>query len=311
MTTQPKVSVCMITYNHENYIGDAIEGVLMQKCNFEVELVVANDCSTDATDIIIEDILKNHQQASWIKYINHKENVGMMPNFIWVLNQCNSKYIALCEGDDYWTDPLKLQKQVDFLEGNKDCNLCFTQSNVLLPIGKITSGSFYNKSLKTSFEDIVFGNYITTLTVVFVRPVNGIALPDWYFNVQVGDWPLYMWLIKDGGYLYYLDDITAVYRKDIGISTNLRLVLSNLFLAELKILEFILNDPNFKNKQKIVKKSISLKLFSLMISYNREYKYFKAIGVFISLINKMNTKKLFKIYAYSIYVSIKKYLRLI
>lgn len=119
MEKQHKVSVCMITYNHENFIREAIDGVLMQECNFEVELILANDCSSDATHIIIEDILKNHPRASWIKYIKHKENRGMMPNFIWALKQCQGKYIALCEGDDYWTDPLKLQKQVDFLEGNK------------------------------------------------------------------------------------------------------------------------------------------------------------------------------------------------
>jgi len=307
MATPPKVSVCMITYNHEKYIREAIEGVLMQECDFEVELIVANDCSLDATDTIIEDILKNHPRASWIKYTYHNQNKGMMPNFIWALNQCKNKYIGLCEGDDYWTDSLKLQKQVDFLEGNKDCIICFTQSNVLLPNGKITVGSFYDKPLKTSFDDIIFENYITTLTVVFLRPANGFTIPDWYANVPFGDWPLYMVLLKDGDYSYFLNNITAVYRKDVGISTNLRSVLSNLFLAEIKILKLILNDRNFKNKENVIKKSISLKFLSLMISFNREYQYFKAIKVFISLINKMNSKKLLKMYVHSIYVSIKKY----
>ncbi|MDO9260985.1 MAG: glycosyltransferase, partial [Flavobacteriaceae bacterium] len=114
MKDKPTVSVCMITYNHENYIQQAIEGVLMQTCNFEVELIIANDCATDKTDEVIQEIIKNHPNSSWIKYTNHSQNKGMMPNFIWAMQQCKGKYIALCEGDDYWTDPLKLQKQVEF-----------------------------------------------------------------------------------------------------------------------------------------------------------------------------------------------------
>ena len=120
MKKQPKVSVCMITYGHEKFIEEAINGVLMQECDFVVELIIANDCSPDKTDAVIQNILCNHPRASWIKYIKHDKNLGMMPNFIFAMQECKGKYIALCEGDDYWTDPSKLQKQVDFLEANSD-----------------------------------------------------------------------------------------------------------------------------------------------------------------------------------------------
>jgi glycosyltransferase involved in cell wall biosynthesis len=115
-----KVSVVMITFNHENYIREAIEGVLMQETDFEMELIISNDCSTDATNIVIEDFLLNHPNAFKVKYFNQEKNLGMMPNFIFTLNQSKGNYIAICEGDDYWTDTYKLQKQVDFLEANPE-----------------------------------------------------------------------------------------------------------------------------------------------------------------------------------------------
>jgi glycosyltransferase involved in cell wall biosynthesis len=117
------VSVCMITYNHEPFIRVAIEGVLIQKATFPMELVIGEDCSTDNTRAICEEYVKKHPNI--IRLLPSEKNAGMMPNFIRTLQACTGKYIALCEGDDYWTDPLKLQKQVDFLEGNNDYSMCF------------------------------------------------------------------------------------------------------------------------------------------------------------------------------------------
>ena len=127
MDEKVKVSVCMITYGHEKFIREAIEGVLIQECDFEVEIILANDCSPDQTEVVIQDILSTHSKASWIKYIKHDQNIGMMPNFIFALSQCSGDYIALCEGDDYWIDPFKLQKQVDFLEENNEFSICWTK----------------------------------------------------------------------------------------------------------------------------------------------------------------------------------------
>ncbi len=130
-----KVSVCMITYGHEKFIEQAINGVLMQECDFEVELIIANDSSPDQTDAVIQSILDNHPRASWIKYTKHEKNLGMMPNFIFALKECVGEYIALCDGDDYWTDTLKLKKQVVFLDRNKDYVACFHNSEVILSEG--------------------------------------------------------------------------------------------------------------------------------------------------------------------------------
>ncbi|MFN6373756.1 MAG: glycosyltransferase family 2 protein, partial [Chitinophagia bacterium] len=105
--TAPKeimVSVLMITYNHEKYIEEAIRGILMQQVDFHVELLICNDASTDNTNKLIESCILSNSSQLTITYNHHKQNIGMMANFIFGLKHCKGKYIALCEGDDYWTD---------------------------------------------------------------------------------------------------------------------------------------------------------------------------------------------------------------
>lgn len=117
------ISVCMITYNHGDYIKSAIEGVLNQKCNFNIELVISDDCSTDLTrDFCIK---YKEKYPTQIRLLLPESNLGMQGNFHKALSACTGKYIAICEGDDYWTDTLKLQKQIDFLELNTDYSFCW------------------------------------------------------------------------------------------------------------------------------------------------------------------------------------------
>ncbi len=112
------LSVCMVTYNHEKWIGQAIEGVLMQKTSFSFELVIGEDCSTDKTSEIIQSFSTKNPEI--IKAYFNQENLGLAENFSQLLTRCKGNYIAICEGDDFWTDPDKLQKQVDFLEGHHE-----------------------------------------------------------------------------------------------------------------------------------------------------------------------------------------------
>ena len=118
------VSVVMITYAHEEFIQQAINSILLQEGKFDLELIVANDCSPDNTDNLIKEIIKNHQKSGSVKYTRHTSNKGMSANVIWALEQAQGKYIALCEGDDYWTDVHKIQKQLTFLENHIDYSLC-------------------------------------------------------------------------------------------------------------------------------------------------------------------------------------------
>jgi len=117
------VSVCMITYNHEEFISKAIEGVMMQQTSFPIELIIGEDCSTDSTHAIC--LKYKSKYPDKIKLRIQEFNLGMTQNFISTLQVSTGKYIAQCEGDDYWTDPYKLQKQVDFLEANEAYSVCF------------------------------------------------------------------------------------------------------------------------------------------------------------------------------------------
>jgi glycosyltransferase involved in cell wall biosynthesis len=126
--TKPLVSIKMITYNHAPFIAQAIEGVLQQKTNFPFELVIGEDCSTDGTREIVFDYKEKFPDI--IRVITSEKNVGMKKNSLRVLNACRGKYFAFCEGDDYWQNPDKMQKQVDYLESHPECGLVYSSYDV-------------------------------------------------------------------------------------------------------------------------------------------------------------------------------------
>lgn len=112
-----KVTACIITYNQDKYIKECIEGALAQQVE-HYEIIIGDDCSTDNTSKICQEYQDKY--PSLIRHVKREENLGMIGNWIETITNAKGKYIAMCEGDDYWTDPLKLQKQVDFLEANPD-----------------------------------------------------------------------------------------------------------------------------------------------------------------------------------------------
>jgi glycosyltransferase involved in cell wall biosynthesis len=209
----PLVSVHMIVYNHEPYIKEAIESVLMQQTDFRVELVISNDHSTDNTNAVIRDFISKHPKTCAIKYFDQEKNLGMMPNFIFTLQQCTGKYIAMCEGDDYWTDPLKLQKQVDALEVKPGCSMVITNRKVW-QVGNKTADECYEKEyLKNTFytADIVNG-FVPGMQTILFRNYSSlvdyfIAHPDFYY----GDRYLAYYCSLFGNILL-IPEFTAVYR---------------------------------------------------------------------------------------------------
>jgi glycosyltransferase involved in cell wall biosynthesis len=208
MENKPLVSVCMISYNHQAFISRAIEGVLMQETNFPIELVIGEDCSTDGTrEICLE---YQHKHPNIIRVLPRNKNLGMMPNFIDTLENSKEKYIALCEGDDYWTDPLKLQKQVSFLEENPDFAICFHRVKMVFEEESDEILSNENQKEISEFEDLALENYIHTPSCVFR---NGLfeKFPDWFYQSPVGDWVLHL-LNAQHGKIKFLEDVMAVYR---------------------------------------------------------------------------------------------------
>ncbi|OQC44889.1 MAG: putative glycosyltransferase EpsE [Bacteroidetes bacterium ADurb.Bin028] len=216
------VSVIMITYKHEQFIAKAIEGVLMQKCDFEVELIIADDCSPDKTEEKVFQIIKNHPKNSWIKYTKHKTNKGMISNFNWALNQCKGKYIAMCEGDDYWTDPLKLQKQVDFLEANEEYSACGHTAKILYEnTGREELYPDITENKTCTYQHTIEKWIMTTASIVFRNNIEVFDKMEKiysYRNIISGDQILLATLGHIGDILI-MHEAMSVYRKhDGGIS---------------------------------------------------------------------------------------------
>ena len=181
------ISVVMITYKHEKFIRQAIEGVLMQKSNFTIELIIADDSSPDRTLEIINDIIHIHPNGHWIKYTRHPKNKGVMPNFIWALQQAKGEYIALCEGDDYWTDPMKLQKQVDFLENHEEYVVTYHDARLIDDTGLVLSDSCLTEDQRKDYDkrELIEIRYLITLTMVFRNFIE--SYPNGFEKVYNGD----------------------------------------------------------------------------------------------------------------------------
>ena len=151
LSKNPLVSAKIITYNHESYIAKAIEGVLIQETDFSIELVIGEDCSTDHTRDIVLEYQKKYPEI--IRVITSEHNVGRSKNSWRTTKACRGKYIAFCEGDDYWTDPLKLQKQVDFLEANPDYGLVHSDGDYFYVTKKKLIKSF-NESRNVDLANV-------------------------------------------------------------------------------------------------------------------------------------------------------------
>ena len=162
-----KLTVSVPTYNQENYIAQCLNGIVNQKTNFPFQVIVSDDCSTDNT----RKILKEYQQKypDIVKPIYRKKNLGPMDNFIETLNGIHTEYVALCDGDDFWTDDTKLQQQVDFLDKNKDFNICFHQATIFWQNESKEEEIFPLNLDKTvfTFDDISKDNPIVTNTIVY------------------------------------------------------------------------------------------------------------------------------------------------
>jgi glycosyltransferase involved in cell wall biosynthesis len=211
MNKKMMVSVVMITYGHEQFITEAVEGVLMQKCDFEIELIIANDCSPDNTDIKIDQIINNHPNSSCIKYTKHTFNKGMMDNFIWALLQAKSKYIALCDGDDSWTDPLKLQKQYEIMEMNAEIVISTHNARVVRKdIAK--SNNYVHEKMKgeNKFIDLLESCSFPTSSFFFRNNLLSIEEINILNKSIVGDWLLILLLLRHGN-LHYSNDICSIY----------------------------------------------------------------------------------------------------
>lgn len=249
----PLVFVRCTTYNQSQYIKDALDGFVMQETNFPYICCVIDDASTDGEQEIInkyceeyfdfqeKDVYQYDETDDYIRYfVRHKTNrncffliVNLKYNHYnnkrtkqpyYIAWSGKAKYQALCEGDDYWIDPLKLQKQVDFMKAHPKCGMCFTANLRSSTTGVVQENRYLKEDCSACFfEDYIVSEYdnIDTCTMMY-KPSLLSPLPEWFYKVGVGDIP-YKLILFSKGDVGYINDITACYRIGADSSWSLRM----------------------------------------------------------------------------------------
>ena len=274
-TEKPLVSICVITYNHEQFLARALDSILSQEMDFQYEIIIGEDCSQDATRAICEQYKQNYSDV--IQLILHEKNVGLIRNYVSIMTAAKGKYIAICSGDDYWCDSMKLKKQVAFLEQNIDYSMCFTnayeESNF--------SWEGYQKKQFSNVEDREYKgdqiilDWIIPASSVMIR--NGLL--DFSFLLKrtfyAEDLVQYLKL-NEYGKLRGMSDITTTYTRHENAIT------SNIISREKTLKKYVVNllsidvELNYKYRQ-IIKKDLSI------VYYNEAKYMFKHVSCFTAL----------------------------
>ena len=254
----PIVSVCVQTYQHSKFIRECLDGILNQVTDFPIEVLLGEDESTDGTREICIDYANKFPEKIRLFLHSRKNNIEIEGtptgrfNVLYNLLSAKGKYIALCEGDDYWIDPYKLQKQVDFLAANEDYSICFHR------VYELNEGKGYLLSNLNSSEtqedytiqDLAKGNFLHTPSVIYRNGLIKIY-PEWFEKIAVGDYVMHM-LYAQYGKIKYLPEAMAVYRLNSGVwsnksyhyrATNMMIVINHLveYFEDNTILDILVN----------------------------------------------------------------------
>lgn len=285
------VKIVMVTYNHERYIAQAIESVLLQKTDFKYKLVIGDDCSFDSTtDICIQYVNKFPDK---IILVSNKKNLGLLANYKQLLDNYPAKYIAILEGDDYWTDVNKLQTQYNLLENNQDIGLVHTDCDLLFETGKLQSGCHqkHKRSIQriSVFEELLYKNYIRTATVMFRH-----ELYDKYVSIneydRLGfktlDFPMWLDISKHTNFIY-LNYSTSVYRihgSSLSNSSQYK-IMAQFYKSTYDIMSYVFGkyDTDVKLQESVLNKCMIARV-SLEMKY-KKYSTAQEMRKKIELIN--------------------------
>ncbi len=213
-----KVSVAMITYNHEKYIAQAIESILSQDVRFDYEIVIGEDLSTDRTRAVVMDFQRRYPDR--IRLLLRDHNVGSVRNFADTIEACQGEYLALLEGDDYWICNNKLQMQVDFLDAHPEYAICCGRARTLYESDMLDCGRNVGDVLpalpagRYTIDDMLTSIFAPTATVV-LRRRSIPPFPQWFLEMKMGDWPLFA-LTARSGFIQLMDEVLSIYRIHAG-----------------------------------------------------------------------------------------------
>lgn len=225
---QAEVSVICATYNHETYIKDALEGFIAQRTSFKFKVFVGDDCSSDGTPDIIREYARAYPDI--IVPVIRQNNIGAGKNWVDLISRTDSKYIAFCDGDDYWTDPLKLKKQFDYMEHHPNLRACFHDVEISIetddgtwfqsgdycntPDGRLLwpSGNKRFKKRDTyRIENFIPFGFVHTSSM-FIKWDYSIGFPDWFYGHGMSDYP--MWLLQiNTGRFGFIDEVLSIHRR--------------------------------------------------------------------------------------------------
>lgn len=218
LVEKPKLSICIISYNHENYVKTCLDNVFSQQVNFTYEIILGDDCSRDQTAAMIKVYADQHPDV--LKAYLRPKNVGAKSNFLHCFLQCKGEYIVFIEADDYWTDNLKLQRQVDFLDQHPEASACFHNAYMVFEDGSQRPPELINPpDQKTWIETSDFlvekETWFMATAAVMMRRTYVNPLPEWFMHSKSGDIPMYV-ILAEKGPIAYLPEVMSVYRKNIG-----------------------------------------------------------------------------------------------
>ena len=257
------VSVCIMAYNHEKYIAKALDSVLMQQGNFKLEILLGEDGSSDTTATIVRDYAQRypkiiraffHDPADKL-FINGRQTGRR--NFIHNLTHARGNYIALLDGDDCWTDAKKLDKQIRFLEDNKEYVACCHSAICVDSLGNST-GDFLQHNIgdKEYFDfdiyDILKKNPIPSLSVVFRNP-HFKKLPDWFYKTEMADWPLHILNARLGKVRYFSENMASYRLHDCGAWADFRADPRLVLQAEISVWSLISKDHEYVGYLKYIR----------------------------------------------------------
>jgi glycosyltransferase involved in cell wall biosynthesis len=250
-TAQPKVSILVTTYNQEKFITQAVDSVLSQEVNFQYEIVIGEDASSDRTRKIVVEFAQLHPDKIRLLLRNPEEaerdrrirKAGKI-NYLTTLRACRGEYIAILDGDDYFTSTYKLQKQVDFLDAHPECAICFHDVLAIYEDGKPPERLCpKDQKAVTDIRHLLWGNFIPACSIMYRREPL-IEIPDWFLTARMGDWPLNIFKAQHGN-IGYLNEVMAAYRVHAGGVWSLR-KRSHQLITSIKVLDKIDQDLGFK-----------------------------------------------------------------